>query len=1037
MSIAYRVTKLIQKRDDLIVCLLPDATACESLYQTLRFILSGTERSIAYLPDYEIEIDDALSPSQAIISKRLATLYQLCQSKVDVLILTQEVAQRILPSPKFVKREVLHLTIGETLDLEAFRTQLTSSDYYYSEQVTSPGSFAIRGGIVDLYPPQLTNPIRIELDDTEISSIQYFSPETQRSLKQSVKNVEICPAVEYNLNVEIHPDLPEVVKKTIKSKQVPTGWQQYLPNLTEEVATLFDYLPSTYHLISPEPISRYLTTSHSISEALIQKLMTSTQVEHDNGLVEDINLSLDSKTLKQDIDTLTRHRRILIVCQSHFRLHQLESILLSHHIDFKQVDSFYESSSKSIRLALTHGELSDNIHLAKDSIIPEHNLTDKVVISEDNQLPSMPVDTLNIGDLLVHIDHGVGKFIGIETRKISGITQDFVVIQYANNDQLLFPPDQLFKVHPYHGDQSNIDELKSKRWQRRKDKALKNIEAFSAKLLRLESARVENKTNPLPLPSTYTQFVNEFPFTETQDQKNIMDAIIHNFKQPMLFDRLVCGDVGFGKTEIAMRAAFIALANGYQVAIIAPTTVLATQHYNNFKDRFKSWSFPQVLLSRSNQTSEKERERITLGEVKLIIGTHKVLSQSFDKLGLVIIDEEHRFGVSQKDSIQAFNQAHKLSLTATPIPRTLNMALSKLRQLSIMTTPPKSRLPIQTFVDVESDELIIQALNREIHRGGQAYIIYNDVASMDQAHKRLDKLCPHISFGTVHGQMPARAVEKQMARFHSRAFQVLIASTIIESGVDIPNANTIIIFRADKLGLAQLHQIRGRVGRSHHQAYAYLLTPHKEIGNKALMRLEAIASATHLGSGYELSIADLEIRGAGNLLGDEQSGHVNAIGLSYYTHLLDQATGDHSTPITEIDLGISAIIPEEYITITELRYQFYHRIANSRTTKTLNDLSDELEERFGSIPTDLQSLLKLQGLKIQASKLGIVSIQLRTKGVMIDVGETPLIAVSHILETINAHADYQFGGKHHILITHTDNLIQHTSILLNRLEKST
>ena len=1030
MTIEYRIFNQLQEKKQVILCIMDNATQCSTLFQSMQFLLQGTSSKVVYLPDYDVARTEALSPSASIVSQRLATLHQILNNNANIVIMTYEVAYSLMPDTDFVRSHVLSFKVNDTLDLNEFRNSLINSGYHLCSQVQAPNQFALRGGIIDLYPAH-TKPIRIELDDDKIASIRHFDIASQRSKKSPLASLEVCPQIEYNPECIYDPDnIPNPILKEIKQSQTPTGWQRYLPMLAKPTHIL-NYIQGEPLILATDSLSNWEETesleTYRISNKAKSKLENAEICAWSSE--NPTTLSIDSKTLKQDIKSINKHKRILIACQSYFRLHQLESILLSHHIDFKEVDSFYESSSKGINLALCHGDLADTIELDQDVILPEQNLTDKIILSQEAPKASMDINNMHIGDLMIHIDHGVGRFSGIETRHISGTTQDFVVIKYANDDQLLFPPDQLFKVHPYHGDQSNIDALKSKKWQNRKAKALKNIEAFSAKLLRLQTSRKENKIPPIPLPENYRLFVEDFPFAETADQLQIMSEIIQDFSKELLFDRLICGDVGFGKTEIAMRSAFIALENGYQVAIIAPTTVLATQHYNNFQSRFKRFGTKISLLSRSNKTSAKDQEAITLGETQLIIGTHKALSQTFHKLGLVIIDEEHRFGVSQKDSISTFNKAHKLSLTATPIPRSLNMALSKLRQLSIMTTPPKSRLPILTFIEEESDQILIQAINREIHRGGQVYIIYNEVASMPNIHKRLDKLLPHISFGVVHGQMPASSVEKQMARFHSKAFQVLIASTIIESGVDIPNANTIIIFRADKLGLSQLHQIRGRVGRSHHQAYAYMLTPHAETNKKAQMRLEAIANAMHLGSGYELSVADLEIRGAGNLLGDEQSGHVNAIGLSYYTHLLNQATSSGNPPQTEVDLTETAVIPESYIPDTEIRYQFYHKIANANTQDHIKKIGDELEDRFGKSPDDITLLLNLATIRILATQIGILSIQSKARGIQIDFGQKPKLDHQRLLKIVSEQK-LSFSGPHHILVPNPDTLLLVLNLLV-------
>ncbi|MCP8352607.1 DEAD/DEAH box helicase [Candidatus Synchoanobacter obligatus] len=1051
MSYAYSIARKIHDDSRPIICVLEHASDCEKLLQDLIFLLKDTDKTVAYLSDYEVLPTDHLSPANAVVTRRLQLLHQIRQNRLNIIITTIETLCRQLPPLDFVAQNVFSFHKNDQIDLIHFKKQLSLCGYQHTHQVTAPLQFTVRGGIIDLYPPHSKQPIRLELDDDTLSEIHYFDQETQRSSSTAEDSVVLTPILEYTpTQVDIkdvetrYPDLDPKILSALKKQHVVTGWQRYLALFHRQLAPLTEYFNHQCHIMTPCDLKPFLHAArkanntididHVISEKTCQFVIQNQNILLEHSAPANSTLVLESKTLKDDLTAITKKQNVLFVCQSYFRLHQLESLLLSKNITFEHVTSWYAFTSKNIQVGLCLGSLAHAINLPKNLILPEQSLTRKIIIDEPSTAkPSMHQEQLSIGDFLIHEDHGVGQFIGIETRKIQDIVQDFVIVRYANDDKLLFPPDQLFKIHPYHGDETMLDELRSKRWQKRKAKALKNIEEFSAKLLRLQSSRQQSSTKPFSIPGDYSRFTQDFPFTETKDQIHIMEAITEDFKKPQLFDRLVCGDVGFGKTEIAMRSAFIALGNGYQVAIIAPTTVLATQHYNNFKERFKNCPINISLISRSNQFSKKEEEAITLGETKLIIGTHKLLNLDFDELGLVIIDEEHRFGVKQKDSILAFNLAHKLSLTATPIPRSLNMALSKLRQLSIMTSPPRQRLPIITEVMTENDAIVKTALEREIHRGGQAYIIYNDVKSIDRIHKKLDTLCPHMTFGVVHGQMPASAIEQQMAKFHSHSFQVLIASTIIESGVDVANANTMIIYRADKLGLAQLHQIRGRVGRSHHQAYAYLLTPDSELGKKANMRLDAIARAMHLGAGYELSVADLEIRGGGNLLGDEQSGHVNAIGLSYYTQLLNQATTTKHTIQTDIDLEIPAIIPTDYIADTETRYQFYHAIANTYDKATLDELAAELQDRFGKIPPEADNLIQKANLKIAAMALNIISIQSREDSVLVDVGEKPMISGEDIIALINRYPNYSFGGKHHIKIIATTKILKDCQILLHRL----
>lgn len=1014
MSIAYEILKRPEKP---IICVVDSALEADKLKQELLFFCHGLKKKIAYFSDYEVGFQNPLSPANTIVSQRLKILNQLLHQQLDILIVTKQTLFTQLPPTSFVKQHVFQFKKGQKVKLSTLKDTFVQSGYHRMNNVSTHQEFSLRGSIIDFFPAHSKHPIRIELDDDIIDNIHYFDIATQRSNDSELDQIDITPSYEFETNGASE-----------------TGWHRHLDQYHENLDSLLDYAPSHALFASKDfdaeadDIPKNMILPLKTREKIIRKIDL---LAHSIEAKDEIELSLDKKDFEVEIKKLKAKKNLLFVCQSYFRLNQLEALLLSHNIKFTHVKHFHDFASKNIDLGICLGKLPHILKLEKSIVVPEHTITKKVIVKAE-KAPSITVDHLNVGDLMIHSDHGIGRFIGIETHTINNLIQDFVVIQYAKNDRLMFPPDQLHKIHPYQGDLQDLDELRSSRWKKRKKKALENIELFATKLLQLQSQRIKSSLPPISLPSEYEDFINDFPFSETPDQLSIMEKIIQDYQKNALFNRLVCGDVGFGKTEIAMRSAFIALMNGYQVALITPTTILATQHYNNFKARFEKWNIRIALLSRSNQNADKESEKIKNGDIQLVIGTHKLLSQQFSNLALVIVDEEHRFGVKQKDSIEVFNKAHKLSLTATPIPRSLNMALSKLRDISIMSQPPKSRLPIHTTIEVEDDQLVKQALDREIHRGGQAYIIYNNVKSIDAFHKKMASLCPHLQFGVVHGQMPVLAIEKQMARFHAQGFQVLIASTIIESGLDIPNANTVIVYRSDKLGLAQLHQIRGRVGRSHHQAYAYLLRP-ETITKKAEMRLAAISKAMKLGAGFQLSVADLEIRGAGNLLGQEQSGHVNAIGLSYYTHLLNQATqSEKNLKVSEINIETVKIIPKDYISDTESRYKIYHRLANCHLLSELQEIHDELSERYGPIPTETKNLIEIAKIRIEASSLGIQSIQSQKGSLLIDLGEKTTLDVDHILTLIQKEPSYSLGGSHHIKVV-TEDPILSCQILLNRL----
>jgi transcription-repair coupling factor (superfamily II helicase) len=1023
-----------------LVCILPTAIECENALAQLKFFTKGMQKNIVYLPSYELNEEDNISPSPHIIATRVHTLSKIHQGQFDIALTSVDAIIRQLPPVDFVQKSIFNFHVGQVIEPHIIIKQLVQSGFNKQSQVDEPMSFAHRGEILDIFLPQLSHPIRIIFDDEIIESIMRFDSQTQRS-ESEVKQISISPGFEYHADeakLLIHQSSP--LYPPLQQNNLITAWQQHLNQLHPKLATICDYIPPSAQLVCFDHLQPLMIDSIQRSSSRLEKinLLSDDLLIHDHA-IQNIHLNIQrltpqsnsikqlftikDKEFKKHLSTLAAETKVLISCQNHYRYHELEQVLLTANIAFTPVDSWIAFSSQDINLGICMGYL-DHITEVPDlnqCLIPEHSLSEQI-ITEDKapkQRHFISHSTLKEGDFLVHEDHGVGRFIGIETRTIAGTEQDMVAIEYANHDKLLFLPHLLYKIHPYYGHNTQLDQLKSDRWQKRKKKALENIEQFAASLLQESASRQKHLATPIDLPEEYKAFTDAFPFTDTADQHNIMQEIIEDLRQNILFDRLVCGDVGFGKTEIALRTAFIASMNGYQVLVLAPTTVLANQHFQTFKDRFKDWPMHIKLLTRAQNHTTSD---IETGKTDIIIGTHKALNIQYKKLGLVIIDEEHRFGVKQKDNIKAFRHTHRLSLTATPIPRSLNMALSKFRKISMMHEPPKKRLPIITYIGEEDQQVIRSAIEREIRRGGQVYILVNDVQRIPEMIQKLEKIYPYASFGALHGQMHTDAIERQMARFHAQSFQVLVASTIIEAGIDIPNANTLIVFRADKLGLAQMHQLRGRIGRSHHQGFAYFLTPKNyKISSDAQMRLDAIKSHTSLGAGIKLALADLEIRGAGNLLGSEQSGHVNAVGIAMYTALLNKAlpSKDSQHFTTEVKTNLSCIIPETYVEQSALRYEFYHRIANTQDEKEIIDISDELTDRFGKMPTQTLNLVHIERLQKISSSHCIKSIQITESHFTIHYGEQSIVNTDVILKLIKTAAA-EFCGPNSIKSAYKD-----------------
>jgi transcription-repair coupling factor (superfamily II helicase) len=633
---------------------------------------------------------------------------------------------------------------------------------------------------------------------------------------------------------------------------------------------------------------------------------------------------------------------------------------------------------------------------------------------------------------VVHLQFGVGRYLGLQTFEDQGNINEFLMLAYAGDDKIYVPVTALHNISRYTGadtDHAPLHRLGSDQWQKEKKKAAEKIHDVAIELLDVYAKREARPGHIYQIDwAEYERFASGFPFIETVDQQRAIQEIIKDMQSPRPMDRLICGDVGFGKTEVAMRAAFIAVQHGKQVCILAPTTLLAGQHFESFRDRFAGFPINIDLLSRFRSTKETTGVIQTLhdGRVDIVIGTHKLFQKDiqFKDLGLLIIDEEHRFGVKQKEHITSLKtHIDVLCMTATPIPRTLNMAMSGIRDISLIATPPAKRLSIKTFWQERNDATLREAILREILRGGQVYFLHNNVQTIQRIVEDLQALVPEAKISHAHGQMRERELERVMSDFYHHRFNVLVCTTIIETGIDIPTANTIIIDRADKFGLAQLHQLRGRVGRSHHQAYAYLLTPNeKTLSTDAVKRLEALVSMDDLGAGFTLATHDLEIRGAGELLGEGQSGNMHAIGFTLFMEMLDKAVRDlkagktpelsapmHQGP--EIDLRLSAIIPDDYITDTHTRLIMYKRISNAPDKHHLHELQVELIDRFGLLPPSVKHLLLITELKFLASKLGITRIHATAQQGKLDFGAEANINPGALIQLIQLHSTrYQLDG---------------------------
>lgn len=888
--------------------------------------------------------------------------------------------------------------------------------------------------------------------------------------------------------------------EAVSEGRTPPGIEYYLPLFFSQTQLLIDYLPKKSLVLQINNVEtqaenfwreineRYEQLRHDIErpiltpkqlyvdtdtlftqlkefpKVLLQQTSGATVDTHHSLVKKFPNLSIDHK-LQQPLEHLQAflneflknpQARVLFCVESAGRREVLLDLLNKFSLEVYRCETWQEFLDVSGPISIIVAPLEEGFYLEKPPLvlISEAQLFGNQIIQK-RQTKTKGLDVRTIirnlaelteGDPVVHIDHGVGRYRGLQHLKIDDQENEFLIVEYAGKAKLYVPVASLNLISRYSGsdsEQAPLHQLGSEQWEKAKRKAAEQMRDVAAELLDIYAQRATHKGYAFHFPEhDYQAFAAQFPFTETQDQEQAIQQVIKDMTSERTMDRLICGDVGFGKTEVAMRAAFLAVQSNKQVAILVPTTLLAQQHYQNFSDRFAEWPVQIEMISRfrSAALQKKILERLQMGKIDILIGTHKLLSKElqFSRLGLLIIDEEHRFGVQQKERLKALRaEVDILSLTATPIPRTLNMALSGLRELSIIATPPARRLSIKTFVQMRNTSLIREAILRELLRGGQVYFLHNQVNSIEKTARELETLVPEAGIQVAHGQLRETQLERVMSDFYHQRFNVLVCTTIIETGIDVPSANTIIIDRADKFGLAQLHQLRGRVGRSHHQAYAYLMTPPKEIMTAdALKRLEAFTSLEDLGAGFTLAMHDLEIRGAGEVLGEQQSGNMHSIGFSLYMELLEQTVAalksgkepalKQLSSAVEIDLQISALIPEDYLPDVHTRLVLYKRIAHAKNTVELEQLQIEMIDRFGLLPQALKNLFQLSELKLLAQKIGVKKIVSGPQGGRIEFNENPSINLQDILYLIQKHPDlYKLDGPKHLRF----NFVQTTSEL--------
>ena len=1054
-------------------------------------------------PDWETLPYDSFSPHQDLISERLATLWRIsqCDSQTgaDVVLVPATTALYRLAPPSFLAGTTFHFKAKQKLNEAKLKAQLTLAGYSHVTQVVGPGEYAVRGGLIDLFPMGSLVPFRVDLFDDEIDSIRTFDPDSQRSL-YPVPEVRLLPGREFPMDegartlfrnrwrelLDGDPTRSRIYKD-MGAGVATAGIEYYLPLFFEQTASVFDYLGpkavvvlhgdlepvfahfwqdtrERYRLMQGDPERPVLAPDALFLSAeqfyervnLHAQLSVRTPVTGVDTTafspLEDLTVS---RGHEDHLSRLRQHmqrtpNRALLLAESNGRRASLLDFLHASQFDPPGFDSLSEFLASTEKIGIATSSLNTGFiwHAQGVELITETELfaappatrrRKKQEQVSDVEALIKDLSELKVGDPVVHSAHGIGRYRGLLNLDLGNQlpdgtpdVQEFLHLEYADQATLYVPVSQLHLVSRYTGvspDEAPLHRLGSGQWEKAKRKAAEQVRDSAAELLNIYARRAAREGHAFRYsPGDYEAFSNDFGFEETADQKAAIHAVIQDMISPRPMDRLVCGDVGFGKTEVALRAAFVAVTGGKQVALLAPTTLLAEQHYQTLSDRFAKWpvKVAEVSRFRSGKEITAALKGIADGTLDIVVGTHKLLSKDthFKNLGLLIIDEEHRFGVRHKESMKSMRaEVDVLTLTATPIPRTLGMALEGLRDLSVIATAPQRRLAIKTFVRSESNGVIREAVLRELKRGGQVFFLHNEVETIENRRAKLEDLLPEARIAVAHGQMPERQLEAVMRDFVAQRSNVLLCSTIIETGIDVPTANTIVMSRADKFGLAQLHQLRGRVGRSHHQAYAYLMVPDIQgLTKQARQRLDAIQAMEELGSGFYLAMHDLEIRGAGEVLGDNQSGNMLEIGFQLYNEMLAEAVRclklgvepDLLNPLnvtTDINLHAPALLPNDYCGDVHLRLSFYKKLATAKTTDQIDALQEEIVDRFGKMPSQTQSLIDVHRLRVVSQPYGVLKVDASPNVITLTFKKDPPIDAMRIMALIQKNRHIKLAGN--------------------------
>jgi len=1095
---AYIVSRFAAELKTPLYVIVPSRKAGEQFVDDFLFYSGRDTASVAYFPPYNILPFKSLSYHNETASARISLLYKMIVNQAPQVIVTpvDTLLQRLIPRDEIAGYVELVME-GEEIDRDVLISKLIAGGYTQTSLVEEPGDFCVRGGILDVFSPAYTDPVRIELYGDFVESIRFFSPLNQRKT-EAVREIEILPAREAILKKEYLDDLLSQVRlqashlglrvtkvraivERIKNEGIFTGIESLIPLLYKALSSFFDYASPQGIFILTDPsdleqaaaefedkgyknfesakadqrlcveperlylpwktIKENLNSRTTLSFTILSETFYDSSQTHEN--IRDMSIE-DNSALSQELkrertrenvlmplvawinDKTAKGFSVLLVCSTNSQIERLFSLLQPYGIEPVVINRFQDSYDKKGQVVICPGRISSGFvwHDEMLAVISEDEIfaVKYRVRKTPGKKPAeqfLSLNELSEGDIVVHSDHGLGQYKGLVKLTLSGHTNDYLLILYKDDDKLYLPVDRMNVIQKYIGMDGFtpvLDKMGGKTWERVKEKAKKTVEKIAGELLKLYAERKARLGHAFGKTDSYFRdFEAAFKYEETPDQIRAIEDVLTDMEHTLPMDRLVCGDVGYGKTEVALRASFKAINDGKQVAILVPTTVLAEQHFRTFKERFDQYPIRIERLSRFKTVKEQREIVNTLkeGKTDIVIGTHRLLQKdvAFKDLGLIVIDEEQRFGVKHKENLKNMRATvDVLALTATPIPRTLHMSLMGTRDISVISTPPEERQAIITYISEFDDVVIVEAVRKELARKGQVFFVHNNINTISNIEEHLKNIVPEVRTGVAHGRMNEKDLEKVMFQFINGEIDMLVCTTIIESGIDIPSANTMFINRADRFGLAQMYQLRGRIGRCGEQAYAYLFIPSDSpLGKDAKKRLKVLMEHSDLGSGFQIAMSDLQIRGGGTVLGASQSGHIAAIGYDMFLKLMENAVADlNGQPVVEkldpeINVSMSCYIPEKYVPEIDQRLSIYRRLSRMTELKEISDLKEEMIDRYGNLPEEAGNMLLKIMLKALSIKAGIKRL---------DVGDGVLMLYFSELHQKNPHGMVKLIAAH-------------------------